>query len=125
MARISVLICDDVPALRELLGTALALSPEIEVVGEAENGEAAIVEAERLRPDVMLLDLAMPVMDGLEALPKIRTISPNTRVVVLSAFESRSMAPQALRLGAAAYVEKGADPAELAQLIEEVARVVA
>jgi DNA-binding NarL/FixJ family response regulator len=121
MAKVSVLVCDDVAALRALVGLALGVNPSLEVVGEAQDGEEAIARAEELQPDVVLLDLAMPVMDGLEALPEIRRVSPRAKVVVLSGFDSGSIASEARKLGAVSYVEKGIDPFDLAQLVEEVA----
>ena len=72
-----VMICDDEPSLRTLLRIALGLEPDLEVVAEAANGREAIDLAEQHRPDVILLDLAMPVMDGLEALPKLRAVAPD------------------------------------------------
>lgn len=87
--------------------------------GEAENGAEAVTLAERHKPDLMLLDISMPIMDGIEALPKILAVSPGTRVVILSGFEAERMGQAALDAGAAAYVEKGIPPSALvAQLLE-------
>jgi diguanylate cyclase (GGDEF)-like protein/PAS domain S-box-containing protein len=112
-AAIRVVIADDAVGLRGLLRAVLTRQPGFEVVGEAGNGAEAVVEVGRTRPDVVLLDLAMPVMDGLEAIPKISGLSPRTRVVVLSGFEAAQMEQEARALGAHAYLTKGLSPAEL------------
>ena len=80
-------------------------------MGEAADGFEAIELARRVQPDVMFLDIAMPIMDGIEALPKIRVASPSTRVIVLTAFASSSIRSRALAAGAVEYLEKGATPA--------------
>lgn len=102
-----VVIVDDTDDLRELLRVAFERSGYA-VVGEAGDGEAAIAVVAEHRPDVVLLDLAMPVLDGLEALPTIRALVPDGVVLVLSGFGSDLMAERALSLGADGYVEKGA-----------------
>jgi signal transduction histidine kinase len=104
-----VLIVDDTPDIRELVALTLEVTGggEFEVVGEAADGLAAIEQAARLLPDVVLLDLAMPIMDGLEALPSIRRAAPNAMVLVLSGFNARELGAEALAAGATAYMEKG------------------
>ena len=102
-----VVVIDDTPDIRFLLRLTLERDGRFEVVGEAGDGVEAIEAAARLRPDVVLLDLAMPVMDGLEALPEIRKVSPESRVVVLSGFNARQMSAEALSRGASSYLEKG------------------
>src|SRR6266511_1088230 len=104
-----------------MLAYVLDLHPAIDVVGEATNGREAVAQAERHQPTIVVLDLAMPIMDGLEALPEIRRVAPRSKVVVLSGFEASAMAEQALELGAERYVEKGADPDSIVRAIEEVA----
>jgi PAS domain S-box-containing protein len=106
-ARPRVLLVDDNDDIRRLLRTKLARSNQYEVVGEAADGQEAIDRVAELRPDVVLLDLAMPVMDGLEALPHIRARVPEARVIVLSGFDQATMAQRALAAGAVRYVEKG------------------
>ncbi len=106
------MICDDEPSLRALLRIALGLEPDLEVVAEAADGREAIDLAEQHQPDVILLDLAMPKMDGLEALPKLREVVPDTKVVVFSGFQESLLERQAHELGAVAYVEKGVDPSD-------------
>ncbi|MDQ6846027.1 MAG: response regulator transcription factor [Candidatus Dormibacteraeota bacterium] len=116
-----VLICDDVEAVRELLATIVRRRPGLRVVGEAEDGEQAIGEAERLQPDVILLDLSMPRKTGLDALPDIRRVAPNAKVVVLSGFAASMLASDVLAQGAHRYLEKGVRPDIIAAAIEEVA----
>lgn len=108
--RIRVLVADDVEGLRRLLRLVLKTDPRYEVVAEAEDGEQAIAEAQRTKPDVVLLDLSMPVLDGLEALPRIKKAAPKARIVVFSGFIEDRMGPMALTLGADAYLEKGVPP---------------
>lgn len=114
-----VLICDDNDAIRTLLGAIVGDSPGMRVVGEAADGNEAIVEAIRLQPDVILLDLAMPNRNGLEALPELRRLAPDAQVIVFSGFASAAVAEQVLALGAVSYLEKGADPATIVESIEQ------
>ena len=106
----SVLIADDTSDLRTLVRDLLEATGRFEVVAEASDGAEAVELAARHRPDVVLLDLAMPVMDGLQALPAILTSSPASRVVALSGFEARRMAAAALAQGAVAYLDKDGLP---------------
>lgn len=112
-----VLICDDNEAIRRLLGAIVANEPGLRVVGEAADGNEAIVEAIALQPDVILLDLAMPKRSGLKALPELRRVAPDAQIVVLSGFASANVAEEVIALGAASYVEKGADPAAIVAAI--------
>jgi DNA-binding NarL/FixJ family response regulator len=114
---VSVYLCDDVPELRQLLRIVLEEDPELRVVGEAGDAETGIEEIAELQPQVVLLDLSMPGLDGLEALPLIRRAAPDTSVVVFSGFTEERMAALVLEQGAARYIEKG-------QPLEEVRRVV-
>jgi DNA-binding NarL/FixJ family response regulator len=109
MAPIRVLVCDDVEAFRALMRYALQEDPGIEVVGEAADGMAAIGAAESLQPDVVLLDLTMPVLDGIDAIPAVLERAPAARVVALSGWGAERMAEAALEQGAIAYVEKSDD----------------
>lgn len=113
-------ICDDVATFRQLLTLLFGLESDFEIVGEAANGREAIDVVESTRADVLLLDLAMPVMDGMEALPHIRQASPDTKVVMLTGFGSAAMQEQAAQLGAVAYLEKGLAPAELIRAVRDV-----
>ena len=109
MAPIRVLVCDDVEAFRALMRYTLQEDPGIEVVGEAADGMAAIAAAERLQPDVVLLDLTMPVLDGIDAIPAVLECAPGARVVALSGWGAERMAERALANGAIAYLEKTDD----------------
>ncbi len=104
----SVVVVDDAPEVRALIRRALDLSRRVIVVGEAGDGTTAVDLATTLRPDLMLLDVSMPTMDGLEALPRIRAASPGTRVVMYTGFDEQGLADRARALGAAGYVEKSA-----------------
>lgn len=91
-----------------------------DVVGEAGDGLEAIAEAERHQPDLVVLDLSMPVLDGLEALPRILAVAPDARVVVVSGFDGGRMRGPALAAGAVAYLEKG-DIFAVAAALKQVA----
>jgi NarL family two-component system response regulator LiaR len=117
---IRVLIADDHAVVRRGLRTFLELQDEIEVVGEAEDGEQALVEAERLDPDVVLLDLVMPRVDGLAALHGLRERSPRSRVIVLTTFLDDDKLLPAVRAGAAGYLLKDVEPKELVSAIRTV-----
>ncbi|MEA2498232.1 MAG: hypothetical protein QOH26_637 [Actinomycetota bacterium] len=111
-----VVIADDVVYFRTLLRYALD-ADKFEVVGEAGDGREAVEVAGREKPDVMVLDLSMPVMDGLQAIPEIRALSPKTKILVLSGIEALSVAEQAIEQGAHAYLEKGVDLEEISNAI--------
>jgi DNA-binding NarL/FixJ family response regulator len=104
----SLLICDDNPGIRALLSALVSQSAGIQVVSECADGAEALIEAERLQPDVILLDLAMPGSDGFATLPKLRRVAPNARIIVFSGFASDKVASQVIKLGATSYLEKGA-----------------
>lgn len=121
VAPLRVVLADDTPLIRALLRRSFELDPSVAVVGEATNGAEAVEEVCRAEADVVLLDLAMPVMDGLQAIPEIRRRSPHTRIVVLSGFDASKMAHRALELGAAAYLSKGAGPDQILAVVRQVA----
>lgn len=114
----SVLICDDNKAMRMLLGLIVEASPKLRVIGEASNGNDAVVQATRLQPTVILLDLAMPVRSGLDALPELRQVAPDARVIVYSGFAGGVVADDVLALGAVGYLEKGAPQETILATIE-------
>jgi len=111
---IKVLICDDHAVVRQGLRTYLELQEDIEVVGEAADGQAAIDAARRTAPDVILLDLAMPDRDGLGALPQLKELG---RVIVLTSFGEDDRLFAALRGGAVGFLLKDTEPAELVRAI--------
>jgi len=115
----SVLICDDNSSVRTLLGVIVDTSPGLRVTGEAADGNEAIIQATQLQPDVIMLDLAMPNLSGLEALPELRRVAPGAQIVVFSGFAAASVAEQAIALGAVSYLEKGASPETIVATIEE------
>lgn len=121
---IGVLICDDVESIRELLGVIVELQPGLHVVGEAADGVQATAEARRLQPDVILLDMSMPVRTGLEALPEIKRVAPGAKVIVLSGFAASTLADDVLTHGADRYLEKGVHPDTITAAIMEVAGVL-
>ena len=114
-----VLICDDNAAIRKLLSEIVNGAPGLRVVGEAADGNEAIVEATSLQPDVILLDLAMPSRSGLEALPELRRLAPTAQTIVLSGFAVANVSEEVLALGAVAYLEKGASPETIVAAIEQ------
>lgn len=118
---IRVLIVDDDASLRSLLHHILELSQAFEVVGTAEDGVEAIEKVTSLQPDLVLLDSVMPRLDGLEAIPKIREVSPSSQIVIFSGFPHDQVADEMLRLGAVGYLQKGAQTVDqLLQLLEKM-----
>ena len=115
-----VVIADDTPDIRMLLRWSLEPDERFEIVGEAANGAEALTLLTENEVDAILLDLAMPVMDGLQAIPKIKSQSPHTRIVVLSGFDQESMADEALSRGADVYLEKGVAVAEVAAVLADM-----
>jgi DNA-binding NarL/FixJ family response regulator len=119
---VRIVVCDDVPELRQLVRFALEEDLEQFVVGEAADGREAVEAVRDLRPDVLVLDLSMPDMDGLQAISEINELAPRTGIVVFTGLGGPAMRDQALSLGADAYVEKGADLVELRSVVTEVGR---
>jgi DNA-binding NarL/FixJ family response regulator len=118
--RIRVLVCDDVAMLRELIRYELEEDEEVVVVGEADNGVDSVRLADELKPDVVILDLAMPDMDGLEALTLMRELPSPPTVLVHSGFDAATMRDRVLALGAARYLEKGGNLREVREAVREV-----
>jgi DNA-binding NarL/FixJ family response regulator len=120
---VRVVIVDDVPELRLLVRLTLEDDPAIEVVGEAANGREGVEVVRRTEPDLVLLDLSMPDMDGLEAIPLMRADAPNARVVVLSGHEAGRVSLEALDQGASRYINKASGLATIPQVVHEVAQL--
>jgi DNA-binding NarL/FixJ family response regulator len=114
---IRVLVVDDHPVVRQGIRTFLDLQDDLTVVGEAADGEAGIAEAERLRPDVILMDLVMPQLDGVGAMRELRRRLPASRVIVLTSFAEDDRLLPAIQAGAAGYLLKNVQPAELARAV--------
>jgi CheY-like chemotaxis protein len=121
--RIRVFLVDDVRELRALIRLVLEDDPAIEVVGEAGDGRDGVEGVARAQPDVVLLDLSMPGMDGLEAIPLIRERAPGARIVVLSGHESGRVSLEALEQGASRYVNKASELETIRAAVREVVRV--
>jgi DNA-binding NarL/FixJ family response regulator len=115
-----VLVVDDAANLRELLTLLLETEDDFEVVGTASDGAEAMAVAAELRPDIVLLDLAMPVMDGMQALPQIRRDLPRAIIVIFSGFEQTALVDEAMVAGADAYLEKGASVTQMVDLLREL-----
>jgi DNA-binding NarL/FixJ family response regulator len=119
--RIRVLIVDDHPLFRDGMHGLLDSVSETEVVGEAASGEEAITLAENLQPDVILMDIKMPGMNGLQAMREILNTSPHIRILIVSMLEEDDSVFAAMRAGARGYVPKGANQAEMLRAIRAVA----
>ena len=119
--RIRVLVADDHPVFRRGMRAILGAEPDTELVGEATDGEEAVARALELGPDVILMDLNMPKVTGIEATRRILEASPNTAILMLTMFEDDDSIFAAIRAGARGYVLKGADGAETLRAIHAVA----
>ncbi len=122
MAKISVFVADDHSVVREGLRQMLVKSKGLALIGEAADGEAAVKEIRRLQPAVAILDLAMPLVSGLECIPLIKNDSPGTAIVILSMFAREMYVHQALAAGALGYVLKTAPWAEVLEAVRMVAQ---
>ena len=117
--KIRILIVDDHHSFREVLKALLALQTDMEVVGEAQNGQEAIVLSRELRPDVILMDVKMPVMDGVEATHRILAETPDMKILALSIYSDDGFVKDIMRAGALRYILKGDDFEELTAAIRE------
>ena len=120
--RVRVMIVDDHAVVREGLKNYLGALKEFEIVGEASSGVEALEAAKKLQPQVVLMDLVMPVMDGIEATKKLHDTLPDIKVIVLTSFTDDDKLFPALRAGAVAYLLKDVGPQELAETIRAAAR---
>lgn len=122
MDKISVLIVDDHAVVRQGLKSLLSLQEDIEVVGEAANGLEAEEQTSRLLPDVVLMDLIMPQVDGIEATRRIRALSPSTQVIVLTSFGEDEKVFSAIKAGALSYLLKNVSPGDLVNAVQAAHR---
>ncbi len=116
-SRIRVLVVDDHVIVRRGIRAVLELEPDIELVGEAGNGVAAVAQAQALQPDVILMDLVMPNMDGVEAIRRIKAQRPEVRILVLSTFAGEETVLSAIKAGASGYQLKDSSPETLVEAI--------
>lgn len=119
-APIRVLVVDDDERVRRMITIMLSLEDDYEVVGEAADGQEAVSAASSLQPDIVLLDLEMPGMDGVLAIPKIREQVPSTKIAVLSAFPDPYTLTDALVRGADTYLDKATNLAELPVILRSL-----
>ena len=117
---IRVLLVDDQGIIREGLGSLLRSKPDIEIIGEAENGQVAVEIAIALQPDIVLMDVRMPVMDGVAAIRALQQKAPDIKVLVLTTFDDDDYITQAMSFGAKGYLLKDTPSEELAQAIRAV-----
>jgi DNA-binding NarL/FixJ family response regulator len=119
---IKVLIADDHHVVRRGLVFFLKTQKDIEIVGEAANGEEALTLVGKLQPDVVLMDLVMPMMDGIEATKKIKELFPHTKILILTSFSDQDHVIPAIRAGASGYQLKDIEPDQLVEAIKSVYR---
>ena len=117
--KIKIIIADDHQIVREGLRALLAFDTELEIVGEAENGRVAVELAQTLKPDVVLMDVVMPNLNGIEALRRLRTACPKTKVIILSSYRELEYVNPALEAGAAGYLLKHSAAGELLRAIRD------
>src|SRR6478736_6561987 len=120
--RLRLLLVDDQSLFREALRTLLSLQPDFEIIVEAENGERALALAKVHKPDVILMDLRMPVMNGVEATRRIMAAVPTARVVVLTTFEEDEEIFEAMRAGALGYLLKACSADKLSESVRAAAK---
>jgi NarL family two-component system response regulator YdfI len=121
VAPVRVLVVDDHPAFRRALSSALSLVEDIEVAGEAGGGEAACAEAEQLDPDIVIMDLSMPDLSGIDAMKKIHERRPDLPVVILTAHADEGVEREAMEAGASGFVAKGTGLRDLIIVLHEAA----
>jgi DNA-binding NarL/FixJ family response regulator len=119
--RIRVLLCDDVEGFRALMRSSLADDPAIEIVGEAADGVEGVEAVAALQPDVVLLDMSMPHMGGMQAIPRMRRSVPGVSIIGLSSLGAARMRGPAIEIGAHSYLEKGTELEEIRAAIHEAA----
>jgi DNA-binding NarL/FixJ family response regulator len=122
MKRTRILLADDHAVVRQGFKMLLAAQPDMEIAGEASNGREAVEAAERLRPDVVVMDVAMPELNGIEAMRRLATSVPHARVIALSMHKDSVYVREILRAGARGYLLKDSDAEDLVSAIRAVAR---
>ena len=120
--KIRILLVDDHSFIRRALKISLGDESSLEIIGEAENGQLAITQVESLQPDVVLMDIQMPLMDGVEATKQICDRFPDTKVLILTVDDTEDYVSQALKYGASGYILKNTSPEELSFAIQAVYR---
>lgn len=121
MQPIRVLLADDHDIMRQGLKLLLETQPDIEVIGEARTGKEAVEQANNLHPDIIVMDISMAEMDGMEACQRVRQQQPDVQVLMLTMHESEEYFLQSLRMGAAGYIVKKAAPADLCMAVRTTA----
>jgi len=116
----TVLVCDDHALFREGVKTILNAQPDMEVVGEAADGREGVEETIRLSPDVVLMDISMPVLKGFDAVRRIKKVRPDARVLILTVYDDEDLVARCLEAGAAGYVLKDSPPLQLVYAIQAV-----
>ncbi len=125
MKAIRILVVDDESVVRDGVVTILSFQPDMKVVGEAEDGIKAVEIARQTKPDVVLLDMVMPKQNGLESIPKIKTVSPDSRILVLTSFAESDRVYQSIKAGALGFLLKDATRVQLLQAIRDVSKGLA
>jgi DNA-binding NarL/FixJ family response regulator len=120
MQKLRILIVDDHPLFRQGIVDFLSVDPNITVIGEAENGEIALNLIRELRPDIAIVDVNLPVMNGQQVVRQVREEHISTKVILLTAYDDPEQIAHAMRGGASAYCSKDIDPGELLKVIEQV-----
>lgn len=120
MSKTTFVITDDAIFMRTLLRKIIEQSEEFEVLGEASNGREAIEAAEKFKPDILTLDITMPEMDGIQAVPEIMKVSPKTSIIMVSAMGQQSMVIEAIKQGAKDFVVKPFEKSRVYQSIKNV-----
>lgn len=120
--KITVMLVDDHAIVRSGIRAYLEVLPDIQIIAEAESGTQAVKQAEQLAPDVVLMDLKMPEMDGVEATWRVRQVSPRSQIIILTSYHEDSHIFPAIKAGALSYILKTIGPEELANAIRAAAR---
>lgn len=120
--KIAVMIVDDHPVFRQGLRNILSLSEDLHLVGEATDGPDAVELAQQLQPDVVIMDINLPTMNGLQATRKLKSLRPEIRVVMLTAYDDEEQVYHAIRAGASAYFAKDINPDRLIEVIRQVSQ---